>query len=118
MGISDAISTEELKVKLLNLKELMPEESEFVYDFGAYFATRLNKRINPNGFNLEYQLTLYDLNRGVDGYTNQPVPHSLSGLPSIVYAAMGMNIIGIARAVCPSDFADEVEQIYAETHKR
>lgn len=118
MEISDAISTEEMKTKLQNLKEHMPNEPQFTYDFGAYLATRLNPQLNPMGFNLAIQLTLYDLEKGVNGFTGKPVPSSLSGMPNTVYIIMEMNIPRIARAVCPSDFADKVDQVYAEIHKK
>lgn len=92
----------------------MPGESQFTYDFGAYLATRLNPELNPLGFNLTIQLMLYDLQSGIDGFTREPVPHSLSGMPAMVYALMEMAIPRIAGAVCPSDFAKKVNQVYAE----
>lgn len=118
MEISDAVSTEEMKAKLQNLKEHMPNKPQFTYDFGAYLATRLNPQLNPMGFNMTIQLTLYDLQTGVNGFTGEPVPCSLSGMPAMVYALMEMNIPIIARAVCPGDFADKVAQVYAEIHKK
>ncbi|MBI2499812.1 hypothetical protein HYV88_06215 [Candidatus Woesearchaeota archaeon] len=118
MEISDAVSTEEMRIKLQNLREHMPGEPQFTYDFGAYLATRLNSQLNPIGFNMAVQLTLYDLQKGVNGFTGKPVPHSLSGMPASFYTVMEMNIPRFARAVCPSDFADKVDQVYAETHKK
>lgn len=118
MEILDAISTEDMKTKLQNLREYMPGEPEFTYDFGAYLAKRLNSPLNPMGFNMTIQLTLFDMQKGVDGFTGKPVPSSLSGMPVPLYVVMEMNIPRIARAVCPSDFADKVDQVYAEIHKK
>ena len=120
MEITDAISTEEIITKLRNLKEHMPGEDGFTYDFGAYLALRIegHPKINPMGFNTVMQLTLYDLEKGVSGFPAKPVPHSLSGMPSTVYVIMEMNTLRIARAVCPSDFADKVDQVYTEIHKK
>ncbi|MFH1210122.1 MAG: hypothetical protein V1663_05025 [archaeon] len=118
MEISDAISTEEMKAKLQNLREHMPDEDQFTYDFGNYLATRLDQELNPMGFNMVVELTLYDLQKGINGFTGKPTPISLSGMPAPVYVVMKMNIPSIARAVCPSDFADKVEQVYTEIHKK
>ena len=96
----------------------MPGEPQFTYNFGNYLATRLNPEISPMGFNVAFQMTLYDLRTGVNGFTQKPVPHSLSGMPAAVYAVMERNIPRIAKAVCPTDFAEKVDQVYAETHKK
>ena len=96
----------------------MPDEPQFTYDFGDYLATRLNPQLSPLGFNMTFKLTLYDLQMGVNGFTQKPVPHSLSGMPAAVYAVMGMDIPRIARAVCPPDFAEKVDQVYAEINKK
>ncbi|MBW2984110.1 hypothetical protein KY361_03290 [Candidatus Woesearchaeota archaeon] len=95
----------------------MPGEPEFTYRFGEYLATRLGPQLNPIGFNMAVQLTLADLHTGVSGFTGEPVPHSLSGQPAAVYVAMEFAIPGIAEAVCPEDFAEQVKLVYEETHK-
>ena len=118
MEISDAISTEEIRRKLQNLREYMPDEHEFTYDFGAYLATRLNSELNAIGFIIQFQLTLSDARRGIDGTTKKPSPASISGMPAPIYVVTEMKIPRIARAVCPTDFADKVDQVYAEIHKR
>ena len=116
MELTDLISTEEIKEKLQNLKDHMPNKPEFTYDFGTYLATRLEQsEINPLGFNMTVQRVLYDLAKGIDGFTMKPVPSSLSGMPVTYYAAMRTRIPEIARAVCPADFAERVAQVYAET---
>ena len=114
MEISDAIATEEMKTKLENLINHMPGEYKFTYDFGAYLAGRLNPELTPMGFNITFRLTLRDLKNGIVGYSGEPVPPHLGGMLPSVYANMGANIPRIARAVCPSDFADKVCQVYAE----
>lgn len=111
MGLDDAINTDEMKKKLQNLREYMPGETRFFYDFGSYLATRLNSRLNPIGFNMAAVLTLYDLETGVNGFTGERVPASLSGMPSVVYGVMATRIPDIARAVCPGDFAKSVDEV-------
>ena len=117
MEITDAISTDEIKAKLQNLREFMPGRDNFTYEFGAYLGTRLNPRLNPMGFNMAVQLVIYDLEKGVDGFTGKPVPSSLSGMPSMIYVLMEMNTPVIAKAVCPPNFADAVQKVYDEVHK-
>ena len=118
MEISDAIATGEMKTKLENLREHMPDESEFIYDFGAFLADRLNPELTPLGFNVTVRLTLQDLQNGVVGYSGELVPDCLGGMSPSVYADMRKNIPRIARAICPSSFADKVEQVYAEMDKK
>ncbi|MEK6937905.1 MAG: hypothetical protein AABX04_02580 [Nanoarchaeota archaeon] len=118
MDITDAISTEEMRTKLRNLKTYLPGRDQFTYDFWVYLGERLrNPQINPMGFNMTAQLVLYDLQTGVDGFTGKPVPHSLSGMPPCMYVVMEMNIPKIARAVCPPDFAEAVQKVYDDVHK-
>src|SRR3989344_9243327 len=103
MELTGLISTEEITEKLQNLKDHMPNESEFTYDFGTYLATRLGQsEIDPLGFNTTVQRVLYDFAKGIDGFTRKPVPSSLSGMPGAVYVAMRTRIPEIARAVCPA----------------
>lgn len=117
MELTDAISTDEIKAKLQNLKEHMPGEPQFTYDFAAYLATKLNPKLAPMGFNITFQLTLYDLRKGIDGITKKPTPSSISMMPAPVYIVTEMNLPRIAQAVCPKDFAEQVEKMYKETRK-
>ncbi len=118
MALDDAIPTKEIREKLDNLKDYMPGQSEFIYELGKYFAQRLgNPEIVPEGFNLEYQLMLYDLQEGVDGYTRKPVPSSLGRLPAMTYLLLEMRLPAIAKAVCPKDFADKVGELYKKVRE-
>ena len=111
-----AISTDGMKTRLENLEEYMPGEPQFTYDFAKFLAKRLNPRLYAVGFNLAFQLGIYDAKKGVDGFTNEHLPGSISQMPAPVYVALEMNIPKIAKAVCPEDFAEEVKKAYEEIH--
>jgi len=117
MEKTDAIPTDEMKEKLSHLEEYIPGEPQFTYDFANYLATRLNPELNPMGFIMAMELTLYDCQAGKNGFNGEPTPHSITGMPSQVYAVMGLNTPRFAEAVCPDEFADKVKEAYDEIHK-
>lgn len=108
----EGISTDGMKEKLRNLKEYMPDQNEVVYAFADYLAGRLNPTLVPAGFNIAAQLALYDLDKGVDGFTGKPILSRLSGYPTTIYAALGMRVPKIAEVVCPEDFAKSVRELH------
>lgn len=114
MELEKAISTEPIKEKLKNLEKYMPEEEDTIYRFGEFLADRLNQQLNPLGFNMAAELTLYDLQRGIDGFSGQPIRNSLVGYPPMIYFLLRMRVPDIAKAVCPEDFAMEVENFQKE----
>jgi hypothetical protein len=77
----NALSMTEPKEKLNELKEHMPDQQDIVYQFGQFLAERLNDELMPQGFVMGCQLALYDLQAGVDGFTNQPIHSRLVGYP-------------------------------------
>ncbi len=123
MMLDEVLSMEPVREKLRNLRQYMPDQEETVYRFGEFLAERLkNPELVPLGFCLEATLSLYDLQKGVDGYTGKPINSALVGYPQIVYNLLYSYIPAIAEAVCPEDFAKGVkqafEQIEAETSKK
>lgn len=113
MSLDNAISMEPVKEKLRNLHEYLPNENSILYDFAGYLADRLNPRLVPEGFVLAAELALYDLQTGIDGFTQQPVPARLQGYPSVLYAVLQMRVPEIAAAACPDDFGQDVAKVYA-----
>lgn len=117
-----ALSMDEAKQKLAKLEDFMPNAAnELVYHFGKYLAGRLNPELVPQGFVMGCELALYDLQKGVDGFTNEPIRGKLVGYPPMIYALLRMEIPRIAKAVLPEAFAKEVkdfiEQIKTEMRK-
>ena len=115
---SKAISTEEIKEKLRNLKEYMPGEPEITYDFATYLANRLNPKLNPGGFQISAELLLSDMKKGVDSFTRQAMSRNLAGYPPNLYAILRGTVPDIAKAVCPEDFAKSVKDFYEEVNAK
>ena len=121
MTDEQAVSMKEPGKKLGNLKELLPNSSSNLIQFGQYMATRLNQDdIVPMGFVLGCELALYDLQSGVDGFTGQTIQNSLVGYPPMIYAMLRMEMGRIAEAVFPAEFAtavkEHIEAVRAEMH--
>ncbi|HUW43418.1 MAG TPA: hypothetical protein VMV95_00440 [Bacillota bacterium] len=113
-----AISMEPIKEKLKGLREHMPDQQDVIYDFATYLADRLNPELVPQGFNMAAELALYDLEKGVDGFTGQPIQSRLVGYPSMIYRLLRMQVPQIAEAVCPEDFAQGVRKMYDEVNAK
>ena len=109
---SEGVPMESVKERLKNLSQHMPNHSPITYDFGLFLADRLNPRLVPRGFVMAVEFALYDLEKGVDGFTKRPLDGRLTGCPSIFYHLLRMQTPQIAEAVCPEDFAREVKTIY------
>lgn len=115
----DAISMMEVGQKLQTPEQFLPGREEVFYGICKYFGERLGDReLHPLGFIMESQLTAYDLNKGVSGWTGKPVPAHLTGYPSLIYTLFTVEVPEIAKAVCPEDFAAKVETAYEEISRR
>jgi len=114
----DAISMNEAKDKLRNLSQYMPDQEETIYEFGKYLADRLNPELLPMGFVMACELALYDLQKGVDGFSGQPIRSRLVGYPPMIYALLRMMIDQIAEAIFPEDFANAVKEERAAIMKK
>ena len=114
MGIEDALDMNQVKQKLTNLRDYMPNQHESVYEFGRLLSERLNPTLVPIGFNLTAEQLVEDLRKGVDSYSGKPIRGKLAGMPKQLYAIWGMFIDQIAEAVCPEDFAQGVKEIRKE----
>ena len=117
---SKAISMEPVKEKLRNLKDYMPKEDNILYDFGKYLADKLNPQLIPAGFNLACELAIEDLRRegNYGEHGTVKVPMNLTGYPPQLYSLLRMRIRDIAKAVCPSDFAEQVNKVYEEINAK
>ena len=113
MPLEGVISTEPIKEKLRNLRQYMPNQEDVIYKFGAYLAERLYPELNPGLFVMAVELALYDLQRGVDGFTGEPIRSKLVGYPPVIYKMLRMHVPDIAEAVCPEDFAKGIREFYS-----
>ena len=106
MTLEDAISTIELKQKLMNLNKVMLDATEPLYEFAKLLADKLGPTTSPVNFYLLSSEQIYeDLNRAIGSKSKK--------LPTIIR----MQIPEIAEAVCPKDFADNVKEIYRQINK-
>lgn len=108
-AVETALSMSEAKESLKKLSEMMPNSVEPVHQFGAHLASYLNPELVPMGFVMACELAIYDLQTGINGFTGEPVRSRLVGLPPIVYALLRMEIVPIAEAIFPADFAAGVK---------
>lgn len=115
--IENAISMEEPKKRLANLKEFMPKANDQVLAFCRFLAEYLNSEIVPQGFVMGCELALHDLQKGVHGFTGKPIQSSLVGHPPMIYRLVRMEIPRIADAVFPEDFASGVKAFIAEVNE-
>ncbi|MFC1697086.1 hypothetical protein ACFL1H_02030 [Nanoarchaeota archaeon] len=104
MELMDSIDTKEIKENLYNLKEVMPGEDQFVYDFAKVLSDRLNPRLAPIGLKMSIELLLTDLHNGVNSFS-EPSINRLLGYPDIMYNAIsGLIVPKIVEKVVPQDF--------------
>ncbi len=124
MSLEGAISTESVKERLRNLEEYMPGANGTVRLFAKYLAERLGQEVTPRGFRDTADVALADLQqkRMIEGtrfsgridlqYAD------LAGGDFRYYDILGGSVPEIARATCPTDFADMVDQSYRVSRER
>jgi len=122
--VSETISMEPVGEKLRDIGRYFPGDQLSRYQFGAYpdenmlfhfepyLADRLGPELDPRGFVTKAVFTLYELERGVDAATHQPIRNELVGLPGTAYQLLLASIPVITDAVCPEDFATYAKDIY------
>lgn len=99
------------KKRLRHMEEYLPDNPDFFYSYAKYLAERLNFHLDPNGFVNTVRLTLFDLQKGVNGFTNEKIKNDAVGLPDVAYYLLESLTPQVARAVTSEDFAQKVEAI-------
>src|SRR5438105_882062 len=76
--------------KLRRVEEFTTEPiSPLVTQFGRFLADRINGgEIAPMGFIMAANLSLYDLEKGINGFTNEPIRSDLVGRTPDVYGLL------------------------------
>lgn len=84
--------------------------------FGRYLAHWLRdaEEMVPEGFIVACTLALHNLTVGVDGFSNKPITNSLVGQPPTLYMMLYGMVPVIARAIFPTEFANEVSRLQEE----
>ena len=109
MALEKALSMEQIRPKLKNLRKIMPDQLDIVYDFASYLADRISDELVPECFYKTSRLVIWDLQHGTSVSLNMPIPNKLAGYSPQTYAVLGMYITPIAEAVCPQEFAEDVK---------
>ena len=116
----EAIPTEVMKLRLRNLRWHLPNQDDTVYQLGNYLADRLNgaDELLPVGLNMIVELGFYDLRKGINGFTGEPIRSGLAGCPPQLYAVLKeFSVQSIVEVVCPEDFAKEFKEIREEVKR-
>ena len=114
MSLENAILSQPLREKLRNLQEYISGEERVIYQLAGFLADRIkpSSQITPIDFLLAAELAIIDLERGINGFSGQPITNGLTGLPPMIYSAFRAKIPAIATAVSPREFSAEVERHY------
>lgn len=98
--------------KLRGIEEFTTEPlSPPLTEFARFLADRIDRgTIVPLGFLMAANLSLYDLQKGVNGFTGEPIRNSLVGRTPEFYTMLTANVPGLARLAFSEAFADEVDQ--------
>lgn len=89
-----------------------PTGNPLLDQFCTFLAGRLNDEIVPLGFVMVYFLATGDLDKGVDGFTGNPIRHKLAGQGLGRIFLAGLN--AVASKVLPEDFAADVKREWKE----
>ncbi len=112
MASEKLINVVPVREKLEKLGEYYkPAERErFLQSFGRFFASRLTAdEVYPEGVVYAVTLMFYDMEGGVDGFTGERIPSSLTGQPKTLYAVLEKMILPeIIKAVFEEDDAAQV----------
>ena len=110
---------EEIIRKLESLGTLLPGDRETLSRFGNFLSERFKEgELYPDGFINCCMLAIYDLQKGVNGFTGKKINHPLVGYPEIVYRLLQVQIPAIAAAVSTPFFAAEVKKIFDEIERK
>jgi len=105
---------EEPKKKLKELKEYLPDATDELIHVATYLADHLHNQLSPLGFIMAWAMAITDLQKGVDGKTNEPIHNRAVGYPPMIYDLLRMSLPRIADAVLPTSFADGVKNALIE----
>jgi hypothetical protein len=101
--------------KLKGLRAQKPDLPEIGYEFANLIADRLDRVTTPGEFYITVERTLWDLQHGIDGFTDEPIESDLVGLPETIYPILRDFSTVLAETAYSADFADAVRGIIYPT---
>lgn len=78
-------------------------------------AERLNSEIIPMGFVMATELYVYDVQTGQNGFTGEPMPAAVTGMPPVMTSIIRMVAEDVALEAYGEDFVSEVSSIRKRT---
>jgi hypothetical protein len=114
LGTGEAFS-EVLEAKIEAGEGVFEEPHPFLRTALRGLAQRLHPEVVPMGFVMATELYVYDINTGKDGFTGEPMPSEVTGMPPIMGAAVRLTAAQIAQEAFGQEFADAVSAIQEET---
>ena len=106
------INTEEAIRRLNSLSTLRPDlANPTLSAFCSFLASRMNDRILPLGYLMAYELCLYDLRTGTDGFTGEPIPTVLQNIPTILQNLLRALKIQVAEIAFVPEFVAEIKKV-------
>lgn len=81
-----------------------------VVEFAKFMSGRLNPSLVPMGFVMASQLALYDLDKGISGYTGETIESPITHSGEVTYLKLTKATPDLARMAFSEEFGDAVEQ--------
>jgi hypothetical protein len=114
IGTSTRFS-EVLEAKIEAREGLFEEPHPFLRTALRGLAKRLNPEIVPMGFLMTTELYIYDINSGKDGFTGEPMPRDVVGMPLGMNGIIRLVASEIASEAFGEDFGDAVVKVQQKT---
>lgn len=114
IGTGDRFA-EVLEAKIEAKEGAFEEPHPFLRTALRGLTQRLHPEIVPKGFLLATELYIYDINSGKDGFTGEPMPADVVGMPPMMNGIVRLVATDIAREAFGEEFGDAVLQIQQET---
>ena len=97
--------------KLMQLDQIGDSPAEpHVKEFARLLSDRVHDTLVPVGFITASELLIYDLERGVNGFTNETIESDLVKQSPDVYKSLQDRLPELAEAAFSTEFAEEVGQ--------
>ena len=108
LGTSEKFG-EVLEAKIETGEGVFKEPNPFLRTALRGLTKRLNGEFVPMGLVMATELYLYDINTGKDGFTGEPMPSEVTGMPAGVAGMMiRLTTISIATEAFGQEFGDAV----------
>jgi len=89
-----------------------PLLNDFSVAMGHLLAKRIGEQgVIPAGYAMATHLLIYDVHRGINGFTSQPMPAAVTGYPPEMISLFRAQASIFARESFGDEFADELDRV-------